>query len=51
METLIGFMMMYIWAHGIVIVASKTKDTTTYEKTLLVAGVALFVLYLIGTAA
>lgn len=49
METILGLAMIYAWVHSIVIVSIKTKDTTAYEKGVLLFGVTAFALYIFGT--
>lgn len=47
----LGLVVFHIWGHGLVICVKKIKDTTTYEKAILIGGAAIFILYVIGTAA
>ena len=42
--------MVAIWIYGAIIVVKKTENTTYYEKAVLIAGLAIFILYLIGSA-
>lgn len=49
METLIGFIMIYSWVHGTIIVIKKIANTTQYENAVLVVGVIGFALYVLGT--
>lgn len=53
METLaimiLGLAMYYAWIHSVVIIVKKLKKATTYEKSVLYAGLVAFVLYLMAT--
>ena len=49
METLIGLVMIYAWVHSVVLGFKYMKETTTYEKVVLLAGLVGFVLYVVGT--
>jgi len=51
METILGLAMIYAWVHSIVIVSTKTQNTTTYETTILLVGVTAFALFIVGTLA
>lgn len=43
--------MIYTWVHSLVVIITKTKDTSTYEKAVMILAAVAFVLYIIGTAA
>lgn len=49
METILGVAMFYAWIHGGIIVAKKTENLTQYEKGVLIAGLAAFILFVIGS--
>jgi len=49
MEIILGFVMMYVWVHSVVIIVKKLVSPTTYEKTVLYVGLATFLMYVIGT--
>ncbi len=49
MELLLGLAMFYSWIHGAIIIGKKTENLTQYERVVLIFGLAVFVLYLIGT--
>jgi hypothetical protein len=49
METLIGFIMIYTWVHGVIIIVKKLKEPTAYETAVMILGVVGFLLYIIGT--
>jgi len=51
METLLGLVMIYVWAHSVVIVVKKVHRPTTYETTVMILGLVSFLLYIVGTAA
>jgi len=46
-----GIAMIYAWVHSIVIISTKTKGTTAYEKFLMIASAVTLGLYIIGTIA
>jgi len=50
METIIGLLMIYVWAHSGIVIFSKTKDLTQYETAVLIVGFITFLLYVLGTA-
>lgn len=45
----LGFAMIYAWAHSVVIIAKKIQDVSTYETVVMVVGAIGVVLYIIGT--
>lgn len=49
MEEIIGLVMIYAWIHSIVIIVTKTKDTTQYEKGIMLAGAVGFLLFFLGS--
>ena len=49
MDTILGLAVMYMWVHSIIIVTNKLKDSTSYEKFVLIGSLVVFVLYVIGT--
>lgn len=48
MDTFLGIIMCYIWAHSVVIIAKKLQGPTKYELWILGLGFALFILCMIG---
>ena len=49
MYIFIGIVMFYTWIHSIIVVIKKTKDTTRYERVVMIAGLVAFILFLIGS--
>ena len=49
MNTILGLAMFYAWIHSVIVIFRKLKEPTTYEKVVLWAGFAAFILFTIGT--
>jgi hypothetical protein len=41
--------MFYTWIHSVIIISKKTKDTTKYERVVMIAGLVAFILFMIGS--
>jgi len=48
-EIFLGLVMFYLWGHAIYLVATKTRDTSGYEKFVLIGALGVSVLYVFGT--
>ena len=46
---ILGLVMFYTWIHSVVVVFKKTKDLTSYETVVLIAGFSFALLYFMGT--
>lgn len=49
MDMFLGLVAFASWIYSVVIIFKKVEKTTTFEKTVLITGLILFILYLIGT--
>lgn len=47
-DLIIGIVAIYAWVHSIIIISRKVKDTTKYERVVLIASLIAFVLMFIG---
>ena len=48
-EFILGFVTFYLWGHAIYVVITRTKDTSGYEKFVLIVALGTVVLYILGT--
>lgn len=46
---IIGLAMFYSWIHGIIIISKNMKKMTSYEKAVVITGLAVAGLYIIET--
>lgn len=49
MESLIGLIMFYAWGHSLVLIFTRVKLETPYEKAVMIAGLVGIVLFVMGS--